>query len=138
MAELYFGEGKGIEDFLVVTVEAGVGLGIVLGGRIYRGTRGCGAEFGHMKVQIDGALCRCGQRGCLEAYVADYALLREAALRPGTQQQPPPARAAATARAFPADRTSAVPGKPVPALCLLFRIRTARKPSRQPSGAAPA
>ncbi|WP_138466899.1 ROK family transcriptional regulator [Poseidonocella sp. HB161398] len=83
MAELYFGEGKGIEDFLVVTVESGVGLGIVLGGRVYRGTRGSGAEFGHMKVQIDGALCRCGQRGCLEAYIADYALLREAALRPG-------------------------------------------------------
>ncbi|HAD29624.1 MAG TPA: sugar kinase, partial [Rhodobacteraceae bacterium] len=37
-------------------------------------------EFGHIKVQLDGALCRCGQRGCLEAYVADYALLREAHL----------------------------------------------------------
>ncbi len=95
MAELYFGEGKGIEDFLVVTVESGVGLGIVLGGRIYRGTRGCGAEFGHMKVQMDGALCRCGQRGCLEAYVADYALLREAALRPGERAGDPQADMAA-------------------------------------------
>ncbi|WP_172328277.1 ROK family transcriptional regulator [Mangrovicoccus sp. HB161399] len=91
MAELYFGEGKGIDDFLVVTVESGVGLGIVLGGRIYRGTRGCGAEFGHTKVQIDGALCRCGQRGCLEAYIADYALLREAALRPGQRAGEPQA-----------------------------------------------
>jgi predicted NBD/HSP70 family sugar kinase len=36
-------------------------------------------ELGHTKVQLDGALCRCGQRGCLEAYVADYALVREAA-----------------------------------------------------------
>ncbi len=35
-------------------------------------------ELGHTKVQLDGALCRCGQRGCLEAYVADYALVREA------------------------------------------------------------
>jgi predicted NBD/HSP70 family sugar kinase len=35
-------------------------------------------EIGHTKVQLDGALCRCGQRGCLEAYVADYALVREA------------------------------------------------------------
>ncbi|MBE3638657.1 ROK family transcriptional regulator [Mangrovicoccus algicola] len=91
MAELYFGEGKGIADFLVVTVESGVGLGIVLGGRIYRGIRGSGAEFGHTKVQIDGALCRCGQRGCLEAYVADYALLREAALRPGPHPGDPQA-----------------------------------------------
>ncbi len=38
-----------------------------------------GLELGHTKVQLDGALCRCGQRGCLEAYVADYALGREAA-----------------------------------------------------------
>lgn len=77
-AEQLFGEGRGTSDFLVVTIEQGVGMGIVIGGEIYRGTRGCGAEFGHTKVHLDGALCRCGQRGCLEAYVADYALLREA------------------------------------------------------------
>ncbi len=77
-AEQLFGEGKGVRDFIVVTIEQGVGMGIVIDNRIYRGTRGCGAEFGHTKVQLDGALCRCGQRGCLEAYVADYALLREA------------------------------------------------------------
>ncbi len=77
-AEQLFGEGRGIRDFLVVTVENGVGMGIVIDGQVYRGTRGCGAEFGHTKVALDGVLCRCGQRGCLEAYVADYALLREA------------------------------------------------------------
>lgn len=80
MAELWFGFGRDIPDFLVVTIEQGVGLGIVLDGKIYRGTQGFGAEFGHTKVQLEGALCRCGQRGCLEAYVADYALLREAEL----------------------------------------------------------
>ncbi|MFT6451456.1 MAG: putative NBD/HSP70 family sugar kinase [Halocynthiibacter sp.] len=78
MAEMYFGKAREIKDFLVVTIENGVGLGIVLNGALYRGTRGCGAEFGHTKVALNGALCRCGQRGCLEAYVADYALLREA------------------------------------------------------------
>lgn len=78
MAEQYFGLGQGVSDFIVVTIEAGVGMGIVLGGELYRGNRGCAAEFGHTKVHLDGALCRCGQRGCLEAYVADYALLREA------------------------------------------------------------
>lgn len=77
-AEQLFGKGQGVDDFIVVTIEEGVGMGIVIDGKIYRGTRGCGAEFGHTKVQLDGALCRCGQRGCLEAYVADYALLREA------------------------------------------------------------
>lgn len=79
-AEQLFGEGRGVSDFLVVTIEHGVGMGIVINGEVYRGTRGCGAEFGHTKVHLDGALCRCGQCGCLEAYVADYALLREASV----------------------------------------------------------
>lgn len=78
LAEQWFGYGRGVPDFLVVTIEHGVGMGIVLDHKLFRGTRGIGAEFGHTKVQADGALCRCGQRGCLEAYVADYALLREA------------------------------------------------------------
>lgn len=77
-SEHLFGEGRDVDDFIVVTIEHGVGMGIVLDGEIYRGTRGCGAEFGHTKVQLEGALCQCGQRGCLEAYVGNYALLREA------------------------------------------------------------
>ncbi len=77
-AEQLFGQARGLQNFLVVTVEHGVGLGIVLGGHLHRGERGCGAEFGHTKVSLDGALCQCGQRGCLEAYVGSYALLRRA------------------------------------------------------------
>lgn len=76
-AEQLFGLGKGLKNFLVVTIEHGVGLGIILDGKLFRGERGCGAELGHAKVQLDGALCQCGQRGCLEAYVGDYALIRE-------------------------------------------------------------
>ncbi|WP_299424576.1 ROK family transcriptional regulator [uncultured Shimia sp.] len=83
MAEKSFGLGQGHSDFIVVTIESGVGMGIVINNEIYRGTRGCGAEFGHTKVHLEGALCRCGQRGCLEAYVADYALTREAMLASG-------------------------------------------------------
>lgn len=79
-AEQLFGLGKGLKNFLVVTIEHGIGLGIVLDGKLYRGERGCGAEFGHLKVQLDGALCQCGQRGCLEAYVGEYALIREATI----------------------------------------------------------
>ena len=78
MAELWFGAGRRLSDFAVVTIEHGVGMGLVLNHRIYRGAQGLGTELGHTKVQLDGALCRCGQRGCLEAYVADYALAREA------------------------------------------------------------
>jgi predicted NBD/HSP70 family sugar kinase len=78
MAELWFGAGRGLADFAVVTFEHGVGMGFVMNHRLYRGARRLGMELGHIKVQLDGALCRCGQRGCLEAYVADYALAREA------------------------------------------------------------
>jgi predicted NBD/HSP70 family sugar kinase len=78
LAELWFGAGRGLADFAVVTIEHGVGMGLVVNHRIYRGSQGLGMELGHTKVQLDGALCRCGQRGCLEAYVADYALAREA------------------------------------------------------------
>ncbi len=83
VAEKNFGLGQAHSDFIVVTIESGVGMGLVIGGELYRGARGCGAEFGHTKVHLDGALCRCGQRGCLEAYVGDYALLREALTLPG-------------------------------------------------------
>lgn len=79
LAELWFGAGRSMADFAVVTIEHGVGMGVVLGAQLFRGTRGMGLELGHTKVQLDGALCRCGQRGCLEAYLADYALAREAA-----------------------------------------------------------
>ncbi|WP_245866503.1 ROK family transcriptional regulator [Oceaniglobus roseus] len=78
LAELWFGDGRGVANFAVVTIEYGVGMGLVIDNRLYRGARGLGTELGHTKVQLDGALCRCGQRGCLEAYVADYALVREA------------------------------------------------------------
>ncbi len=78
LAELWFGAGRALSDFAVVTIEHGVGMGFVMNHRIYRGAQRLGMELGHTKVQLDGALCRCGQRGCLEAYVADYALAREA------------------------------------------------------------
>ena len=78
LAEQWFGAGRSLSDFAVVTFEHGVGMGFVMNHRIYRGAQRLGMELGHTKVHLDGALCRCGQRGCLEAYVADYALAREA------------------------------------------------------------
>lgn len=80
MGELWFGHGRKVKDFVAVTLENGLGMGIVIDGKLYRGSRRRGAELGHTKVALDGALCSCGQRGCLEAYVAEYALLREANL----------------------------------------------------------
>lgn len=80
LSELWFGAGRDQTDFAVVTIEDGVGMGLVMDNDLYRGTHGVGLELGHTKVQLDGALCRCGQRGCLEAYLGDYALTREAAI----------------------------------------------------------
>ena len=78
LAELWFGRGRRVSDFAVVTMEQGIGMGLALNHRLYRGVNAIGMELGHTKVQLDGALCRCGQRGCLEAYISDYALVREA------------------------------------------------------------
>ncbi len=89
LAELWFGAGRAMTDFAVVTIEHGVGMGMVLNNALYRGTRGMGLELGHTKVQLDGALCRCGRRGCLEAYLADYALAREAATALGRNTRNP-------------------------------------------------
>ncbi len=78
LAQQWFGEGKGVDNFLMVTVEHGVGMGIVVNGQIYRGSKGIGAEFGHMVIRPGGAPCRCGKLGCIEAYVADYCILKAA------------------------------------------------------------
>jgi len=78
LAQQWFGEGKEVNNFLMVTVEHGVGMGIVVNGQIYRGSKGIGAEFGHIVIRPRGAPCRCGKLGCIEAYVADYRILKAA------------------------------------------------------------
>jgi predicted NBD/HSP70 family sugar kinase len=78
LAHQWFGEGRGIDHFLVVTIEDGVGMGIVVNGQLYRGTSGFAAEFGHMVVNDSGPPCRCGKCGCLETYVSDFSILAQA------------------------------------------------------------
>jgi predicted NBD/HSP70 family sugar kinase len=67
-------------SFLYISGEIGVGAGVVLGGELFRGARGFGGELGHVTIRPDGAHCRCGARGCLEAYANQEALLRNAGL----------------------------------------------------------
>jgi predicted NBD/HSP70 family sugar kinase len=74
-SEHWFGAGRGVADVAVVSTGRGVGLGMVLGGRLYRGAAGGAGEFGHVKV-ADGPACDCGGRGCLEALVGESALAR--------------------------------------------------------------
>ncbi len=90
LTEKWFGLGSGVDNFLIVTVGRGVGLGIVVNGSLYHGSRGGAGEFGHTVISPTGPLCVCGKHGCLEAYTSDPAMLRMAseAYQRGELQQP--------------------------------------------------
>ncbi len=77
-AEAWFGHGREHDDFLVVTMGRGVGLGIVLNGQVYRGPKGGAGEFGHLLIDPDGPASRYAKRGTLEAYLSDDAIVRDA------------------------------------------------------------
>lgn len=66
------------EDFIAILLSHGIGMGLVLKGELFTGTHSSGGEFGHMMHRPDGALCRCGRRGCVEAYAGNYAIWRSA------------------------------------------------------------
>lgn len=80
LAEVTFGVGRGLRDVVYVRLYSGIGAGLVLGGRLYHGSRGLAGEVGHVQVRVDGVVCRCGNRGCLETIASTGALL--ALLRP--------------------------------------------------------
>jgi glucokinase len=74
LGEMYFGEGKGVQDFLCLAIGTGVGGAIVSQGKLIRGSNGSAGEIGHMVIQTGGRKCPCGKQGCLEAYVSGTAL----------------------------------------------------------------
>ena len=78
LGECFAGRAKGVRNVLMVTLGTGVGGGIVLGGRIFGGTRGIAGELGHFTLYQDGPRCPCGKRGCFESYAATTALVRRA------------------------------------------------------------
>src|SRR5580704_18944884 len=78
LAEHWFGLAKGLQHVIVITIEHGTGSGLILNGRLFRGARGIGAEFGHTKLVFGGPICQCGQHGCMETHTAGFAILREA------------------------------------------------------------
>ena len=75
MAEHQHGAGRGAADLLYVKLASGVGAGLVLGGRLHRGTTGLAGEVGHVLAREGGDVCRCGSRGCLETEVSTRRLL---------------------------------------------------------------
>jgi predicted NBD/HSP70 family sugar kinase len=75
LAELTHGAGRGVRDLVYLKVSSGIGAGLILNGRLYRGAGGMAGELGHMLVEPEGAVCRCGNRGCLETAASTGALL---------------------------------------------------------------
>jgi glucokinase len=73
VAEWRAGAARGVDDMVMLTLGTGVGGGLVLGGRPYRGSIGAGAELGHVVIVHDGLPCSCGGRGHLESYVSGKA-----------------------------------------------------------------
>jgi predicted NBD/HSP70 family sugar kinase len=76
VAELVEGAGRGLNDFVYVSGEIGIGAGVVLRGELFRGASGFAGEFGHLTIDPFGPPCGCGGRGCLERLVGQDALLR--------------------------------------------------------------
>jgi glucokinase len=67
-----------VKDLICVTVGTGIGSGLVLGGKLYRGITGSGGEMGHMTLFPDGIACPCGNHGCTERYIGAKAMAAEA------------------------------------------------------------
>jgi predicted NBD/HSP70 family sugar kinase len=79
LAEHWFGMAQGLENALVITIEHGTGSGLILNGKLYRGSEGIAAEFGHTKLVFEGPICQCGEHGCMETHTAAFAIIHEAA-----------------------------------------------------------
>jgi glucokinase len=79
LAEHRFGAARGARNAVMIALGTGIGGGMILGGKVYRGTHGAGAELGHMVVDMDGPRCQgnCPNRGCIEAVASGTALGRE-------------------------------------------------------------
>jgi predicted NBD/HSP70 family sugar kinase len=75
LAETLFGAARDARDFVVIAGHSGIGGALYLGGRLYRGRGGFAGEIGHVRVVEGGRRCSCGDHGCLEAYLAEDALV---------------------------------------------------------------
>lgn len=78
------GAGKGVDNFLFVKIGTGIGCGIISDGSVYRGSDGCAGDIGHICVDYNGPICRCGNAGCLEFMAAGPAIAQAAMLGAST------------------------------------------------------
>ena len=77
--EWWRGAAQGVDHVVGLTIGTGIGGGIVLGGEIYHGASDVAGEIGHMTIEANGRLCKCGNHGCLEAYASGPAIAARAA-----------------------------------------------------------
>jgi glucokinase-like ROK family protein len=75
LGEVTFGAGRGYSELVYVKLSSGIGAGLVLDGQLHRGATGIAGELGHVQVRAEGAVCRCGYRGCLETIASSGALV---------------------------------------------------------------
>jgi glucokinase-like ROK family protein len=78
LGEQRAGDGAGIDHFIYIKIGTGIGSGIISNGKIHRGSNGCAGDIGHICVDKQGPLCRCGNTGCLEAMAAGPAITERA------------------------------------------------------------
>jgi predicted NBD/HSP70 family sugar kinase len=83
LAERYFGSARGLDDFAMLDVSTGVGLGVMSGGRLLTGKSGLAGEIGHVTVELNGRRCGCGNTGCLETLACDTAFAATISRRVG-------------------------------------------------------
>jgi predicted NBD/HSP70 family sugar kinase len=77
VSEKRYGSARGLQNFLYIYIGKGVGSGVLLDGRIYRGAHGVAGEFGHITIKQNGNLCNCGNSGCLEAHVSESRIIED-------------------------------------------------------------
>jgi predicted NBD/HSP70 family sugar kinase len=87
-AEMWFGAGRGARHAIIILLGTGVGAAVVMDGHGYRGANSNAGEWGHTTLVYEGDLCRCGARGCLEAYVGAGAINRKLAEATGQPYDP--------------------------------------------------
>jgi glycyl-radical enzyme activating protein/glucokinase-like ROK family protein len=78
VAEHRYGAARGAGDVVYITFSTGVGMGVMVSGKLYQGYGGTAGEIGHTVVEVDGRRCSCGKRGCLMAYASGIALRQRA------------------------------------------------------------
>ena len=78
LAELWWGAGSSARDLAYIKVATGVGAGLIINGRIFRGSGGIAGEIGHTSIDPNGPQCICGLKGCLTTFIGTPALLERA------------------------------------------------------------